>query len=259
MISSLLILGILGTIIGSFTSVVTWRLPKGTSIVWPSSRCPKCTNNIEPQDNIPIISWIRLRGRCRQCNSKISIRYPLIEAAAAIIWCSMSLVVKDNFGSNYLILIGSIILSFILLSTSIIDIEYMRIPENFCIIGIIIGIIFTGFQGYFSAEDNVLLAINNHFLASFIVLVIMESIGLLGLKIFGIPVLGMGDAKLAAVGGAWIGIEGIFFAILLAFITGGLFGLIGRIAKVLKPFQPFPFGPFIAFGIWTCWIYKAII
>src|SRR3954471_10872771 len=89
-------LGVLGLLIGSFLNVVVWRVPRGESIVHPSSHCPSCNHQVRPYDNLPVVSWLVLRGRCRDCHARISVRYPLVELATGIVWAVMAI----RFGAD---------------------------------------------------------------------------------------------------------------------------------------------------------------
>ena len=117
--------GLLGLMIGSFLNVVIWRVPRGESIVAPPSHCPGCDTEIKPYDNIPVISWLVLRGRCRHCGIRISIRYPLVELTCAGLWVAMAL----RFGATwelpaYLVLVSA------LLALSLIDFDTFLLPDK---------------------------------------------------------------------------------------------------------------------------------
>ena len=90
---------LLGACVGSFTNVVVWRLPRGESVVFPGSHCPKCGHAIRWHDNLPLLGWLLLRGRCRDCQAPISWRYPAVEALSAALWLS-ALAVADNGGGD---------------------------------------------------------------------------------------------------------------------------------------------------------------
>ena len=258
MLPTVLILALLGSIIGGFASVVTWRLPRGKSIFWPSNHCHTCRNKIVLYNNIPLVGWLRLNGKCRHCQDRIPIRYPLIEGVSSLIWITMSVFVWNQASYNHIHIVGSIILSFLLFCIAIIDIEHMNIPEGMCIFGIISGIIITGLNYLIYGQEDLYSMINNHLLAVFGALITMESISLVGKKIVGSEILGLGDAKLAAMGAAWLGMYGLTVAMALAIMSAGMFGFVGRVTKYLKPLQPYPFAPFIALGIWSSWIYFGI-
>ena len=117
--------GLFGLLIGSFLNVVIWRVPRGESIVSPPSHCPGCDTEIAPYDNIPVLSWLVLRGRCRHCGTRISVRYPLVELASAGLWVAMAL----RFGWSwelpaYLVLVSA------LLALSLIDLDTFLLPNK---------------------------------------------------------------------------------------------------------------------------------
>ena len=117
--------GLFGLLIGSFLNVVIWRVPRGESIVSPPSHCPRCDAEIKPYDNIPVVSWLVLRGRCRHCGAGISARYPLVELACAGLWVAMAL----RFGATwelpaYLVLVSA------LLALSLIDFDTFLLPDK---------------------------------------------------------------------------------------------------------------------------------
>ncbi len=146
------------------------------------------------------------------------------------------------------------ILSTLLIYLSFKDIKDMELPEPICRLGLLLGISVVCLENLFLDFQNVAGLLISHLLAASIALISLEIISNLTKRFTGIYALGLGDAKLASMGGAWIGIEGISIALALAFMAGGLFALIGRLTGQLKPLQAFPFGPFLASAIWIIWI-----
>ena len=126
---------IVGLIIGSFLNVVIYRLPKGQSIVWPGSRCPACSKPIAPWDNIPLISYLLLKGRCRHCRTTIPWRYPLVEGLTAL--CSVALYIRyEGFTDQFWVFA---VLTLFLIPLSFIDLDYGILPNKLTIPGFILG------------------------------------------------------------------------------------------------------------------------
>ena len=117
--------GILGLLVGSFLNVVIWRVPRKLSVVRPPSHCPQCETPIRPQDNIPVLSWIVLGGKCRQCGNPIAVRYPLVEASCGVLFAA----VAARFGADWA-LPAYLVLTAALLAISIIDLEHFIVPDR---------------------------------------------------------------------------------------------------------------------------------
>lgn len=248
-----------GACLGSFVNVVTWRLPREESVVWPGSHCPKCGHAVRWHDNVPVLSWILLQGRCRDCHQGISSRYPWVEAMSAILWLSAFwghgfLASQDDHGLALLNLVAGVVLTSVLLPLVLIDIDHLWLPEPLCRIGAFLGIAFTGVLYLVIPWPEASPFLLNHLLAASAGLLALEGLSALAERILGQPALGLGDAKLAAVAGAWLGLGGVWIALAIAVFSGALFGTIGRLSGRLGPRQPFPFGPFIAIGIWLTWL-----
>ncbi|MEO1335641.1 MAG: prepilin peptidase, partial [Myxococcota bacterium] len=128
------LMGLLGALVGSFLNVVILRLPEGKSIVYPPSSCPKCGDRIPPWLNIPILSWLVLRGRCRACKTPISVRYPLIELLTTLLFVA----VARRFGIEPATVAGVILVSGLIVITFI-DIDYFEIPDEISIWGTLVG------------------------------------------------------------------------------------------------------------------------
>jgi len=259
--SLLWILLLAGACVGSFINVVVWRLPREESIVWPGSHCPHCGRAVLWHDNIPVLGWLSLRGRCRDCHQPISARYPLVETLSAGLWVSAAW--ASGLSSNPLLttpetalitLIGGVVLISLLMPLVLIDIDHLWLPEPICRAGVITGLLCTGLIAVFIEQETARNLLFNHLLASAAGLLVLESLSALAERIVGQPALGLGDAKLAAMAGAWLGLGGLTVSLGIAVFSGALFGGLARITGRLKPREPFPFGPFIALGIWLVWL-----
>ncbi len=246
----------MGLSIGSFINVLVWRLPRNESIIFPGSHCTVCNKGLNWYDNIPLISWIYLGRRCRYCNSKISIIYPITELICSItflicLWAKPTNYIYIN--SSITIILGWI-LSSILLTITIIDIKYLWIPKSISYGGIIIGIINIFilsliYNQYPSSEIIV-----NHILASLIGFIAFSSISFIGEIILRKPALGLGDAKLIALTGAWLGIKGVLIVMFLSFISAAIFSSLALLIGYIKRGDPFPFGPFISLSTFAVWL-----
>lgn len=236
------VLILFGVCVGSFLNVVVWRLPRRESLIWPGSHCPNCGHAVRWHDNIPLFGWLLLRGRCRDCAWPIPARYPATEVLCGGLW----LTAAWAHGSALQLIAGLVLVS-LLLTLSLIDCDHLWLPEPLCRSGVILGFLATV---ALTTPDRWL----NHLVAAAAALLVMEGLSALAERLLGQPALGLGDAKLAALGGAWLGLAGISAAMALAVCSGAIIGLLGRISGRLGPRQPFPFGPFIALGIWLVWL-----
>ncbi|MFB2836315.1 prepilin peptidase [Floridanema evergladense] len=235
----------LGSCFGSFLNVVIYRLPAGLSLLHPPSRCPKCLNQLKPYDNVPVFGWLWLRGRCRYCHSKISLRYPLVELATGILF----LLVFWQFGFSLQTLAYWAFLCW-LLALALIDLDTMTLPNPLTQSGLIIGLLFQFLLGY---VPNYALTqgINQLFagiLGAVLGIWIFDLIIIVGSTIFGQAAMGGGDAKLAAMMGTWLGWKYLLLAGFLACLIGSLVGGGAIALGLLSRRQAMPFGPFLALG-----------
>ena len=222
---------VIGAIFGSFFNVVAYRLPRRESLSRPRSRCPSCETPIKPYDNVPILSWLALRGRCRACGSRISARYPLVEFGTAAL-CALVVLAK-GLDEDALLGLAMVLL---LVPVALIDLDTQLIPNALMLIGAVIA---PAIVLVVSPDDIV-----EHLVAA------AAGGGFFLLAVLAYPRgMGMGDVKLAAVLGLFLG-RAVAPAIFVALITGTLVGALvmarkgvaaGRKTKV-------PFGPFLALG-----------
>jgi len=226
---------ILGLIVGSFSNVCIYRIPRNESIIYPASHCPKCRSNISPKDNIPLLSYILLKGRCRNCKSKISIQYPIVELLTGLIY----LIIYLTYGLSIQSLIY-IILSSALIIIAFIDLNEQIVPDVISLPGITIGFILGFLVPYISFINSALGVV----VGGGIILII----GLAGSVIFKKEAMGGGDVKLAAMIGAFLGWRYIIISLFLGFFLGALAGVILIISKIKSREDTVPFGPFIVLG-----------
>jgi leader peptidase (prepilin peptidase) / N-methyltransferase len=223
--------GAFGLIIGSFLNVVAYRLPRGESLMFPASHCPSCDTPIRPYDNVPVLSWLVLRGRCRSCHKSISARYPIVEAITAAL---LVLVVLDK-GADQDALLG---LAFVVLlvPVTLIDLDHRIIPNTLMLVGTVVSV------GILLLTDPG--ALTEHLIAA------AAAGGFLLIAALAYPAgMGMGDVKLAAVMGLFLG-RNVGPAMLVALVTGSVVGALIIARKGAKEGRKtaIPFGPYLAFG-----------
>ncbi|MDJ0510128.1 MAG: A24 family peptidase [Crocosphaera sp.] len=231
----------LGACIGSFINVVIYRLPAGLSLVYPPSRCPHCGHRLGKTENVPVLGWLWLRGRCRWCKGPISARYPAIETATGILFCLVCWQYEFTLQTlGYWVLISWLV------ALSMIDFDTMTLPGELTKSGLVLGFIFQGVMGWQASQtpEYLMSGISSAVLGIWL----FDLIGLSGLIILGQQALGGGDSKLAAMLGAWLGWKYLLVTSFLACAMGSIFGGVAMILGILDRGNPFPFGPFLALG-----------
>ncbi len=235
----------LGAAIGSFLNVVVYRIPAKLSVIWPPSRCPKCLHQLGMGENIPILGWLLLRGKCRHCQTPISHRYPIVEAAIAIVF----LAVYHRFGLS-IQTVGYSLLMCWFLALSLIDLDTMTLPNPLTQSGLVVGLIFQIVVGYL--DPHSIPGIREHLIQGIFGMVlgiwIYDTIQIVGTWMLGQPAQGGGDAKLMAMVGAWLGWKSVLLTGFLASLCGSLVMGGALILGIIKRRQQFPLGPFIALG-----------
>jgi leader peptidase (prepilin peptidase)/N-methyltransferase len=259
---------LIGLAFGSFLNVCISRLPRHESIVSPRSRCPRCAAPIGAGDNIPILSWILLRGRCRHCNEPIAWRYPAVELATAALFLLTLLLFGLTVGG-----IGMAILSFLLLGLAVMDAETMRLPDAFTLPGIALGILYSAiapafFNLYpdafarpwgivigFRFSGHPYVAVRTMILGALVsaLWAVLAALLLLLIRWLYFLVrhqqgLGMGDVKLLAMIAAWLGPAPTILTLLLGAIAAALFGILFvALSRGKRPFLTtrLPLGSFL--------------
>ncbi|MGO9490083.1 MAG: prepilin peptidase [Solirubrobacteraceae bacterium] len=223
--------GVLGTIMGSFLNVVAYRLPRHESLVTPGSHCPGCGTPVKPYDNIPVLSWLLLRGHCRSCGTPISVRYPLVEALTGAL-CVGAVLVHDS-PAGIALSIGLILL---VVPAALIDLEHRIVPNVITIPGAVLAIVL-GTALDPGGEPGRLIA--GAAAGGFLLIAALAYPG----------GMGMGDVKLAAMMGLFLG-AAVAPAILIALLTGTLVGAVIMARKGVAAGRKtaVPFGPFLAAG-----------
>lgn len=247
---------LMGACVGSFLNVVVWRLPREESVVKPGSHCPRCGSSLRWYENIPLLSWLLQRARCNHCSSPIPLRYPLVELLCAGLWVAVLQANPDGLGSPplWLLLLAGWLLMSWLLPLVLIDLDKLWLPEPLCRWGLLLGLAITAIAGLSQDLAITQSLLFHHLLAAAAGLVGFEATSALAERIMGRPALGLGDAKLAALLGAWLGLTGLGITVALAVTSGALVGVIGRLSGRLGRHQPLPFGPFLGLGGAAVWI-----
>ena len=220
-----------GLIVGSFITVVAYRVPRGESIIGPRSRCPGCGATIAAYDNVPVFSWLLLRGRSRCCGEPISRRYPLTELALGVLYAATTAVLYDDVTE---LALGLVFVT-ILLAITLTDLERRIIPNKVLLVGAVLAVAIAAVGDPGSLPERAIAAVGAG--------------GLFFLAALAYPQgMGLGDVKLAAVMGLFLG-RNVAAAIFVALLAGSLFGLtmIARHGTSARK-QAIPFGPFLAIG-----------
>ena len=235
---SYVIIFALGSVVGSFLNVCIYRVPRSLSIISPSSRCPSCSTPIKPYDNIPVLSYVLLGGKCRVCKAGISFRFPLVELLNAVLY----VFVVYRFGFQWHSIIYGIFCSALVVITFI-DLDFQIIPDVITLPGTLIGVV----AGSLLMPDPFTRYTLLGFKAS--------AIGLLtgGGLFYAIAVvskggMGGGDIKMMAMVGALMGWKSVLLTIFLGSLTGAAFGVVLMITQGKGRKTKIPFGPFLALG-----------
>ena len=243
-----------GAVFGSFLNVVIHRLPAGESLAFPGSHCPRCGAPIRARDNIPVLGWIALGGRCRDCREPIAVRYPLVELANALLWAALAL----RFGFGFPFFAFAAYCS-ALLAITLIDVDHWIIPDAITLPGTVAGLV----ASLFLPPRGSLLADLLHrrlgldrlpgFLASPGFWDSLAALLIGGGFFYLVAVLsrggmGGGDIKLTAMMGAFLGLRDLGVAVFIGLLAGSAVGIALMIAGRKTRKDLIPFGPFLALG-----------
>jgi len=249
-----LLTGIFGAVIGSFLTVVIARVPAGGSIVRPPSACDSCGHVVRWRDNIPIVSWLVLRGRCRDCGGRIPSRYPLVELGSALFFGVVAVrFVPAVFAAGgglevaggIVVLVAFLYLAAISLALAVIDIDVHRLPNVIVLPGYVVGVVLLSAASVLTGDGQAILRAG----------ICCVALGLfyLALALARPGGMGFGDVKLAGVLGLFLGYLGLgplVVGAFLAFFLGGLFGLAIMITRRGGRTTAIPFGPWMLAGAW---------
>ena len=239
---------ILGLCIGSFLNVVIYRLPLGMSLSKPSSHCTKCNYMLRWYDNIPVLSYVLLLGRCRKCKTRISPRYVLVEIFTGLIY---ALAVMLFWEKSVVYAITVMLLSSVLICVFFIDLEHTYIPDRFQIIIFALSFVAMFFNGYSSWQD--------HLIGGFAGGLVFLLIYYIALAVYKKEGLGFGDVKLIFVLGLFLGWQRLILAMLITSISACLILLPIKYVKKTDSQTEFPFAPFITFGALVALLFGAEI
>jgi leader peptidase (prepilin peptidase)/N-methyltransferase len=226
---------LIGLLIGSFLNVVIHRLPRKESLMWPGSHCPACRVALSPLDNVPLLSYLFLRGHCRRCDVPISARYPIVEAVNGLAY---GLIVW-YFGVGWQSVIYAALFS-ALLVVSYIDLDHQIIPDVITLPGIGLGVL--------AAVTVLPIGFLDSVLGLFVGGGVLLGLAWISPYLFGKEGMGGGDIKLLAMIGAFLGWKPVVLTMLIGAIVGALVGVTLITLKVLRRDQYLPFGPFLALG-----------
>jgi leader peptidase (prepilin peptidase)/N-methyltransferase len=238
------LLGGLGLIVGSFLNVVIYRVPLGLSVVRPPSSCPSCNHHIAARDNIPVISWLLLRGRCRSCGAPVSSRYPLVEAATGLVWLGLGwwAITQGDGGIDPLLPL-LLVLGSAGVALALIDLDHHRLPDAIVIPLYPVTLAGLVFTGLLDSHWPLLPALSGGALWLLLIGGIWLATGGRG--------MGFGDVKLAPVLGVtlgWVSFGSSVVGLFSAFILGSLVGLILMVTGRAGRRSHVPFGPFLLAG-----------
>ena len=260
-----IIVFVFSLMVGSFLNVVIYRLPVMLERVWrkeceelnsevalsegepfnlvvPRSRCPHCGHQIRPWENIPIISYVLLRGKCSQCKTRISVRYPLVELLTAVLSTVTALMLGPTLSG-----LAAVVLVWGLIALALIDFDHQILPDVIVLPGLWLGLLLNSQQVFTSLESAVYGAV-----AGYVSLWLVYQLFKL---ITGKEGMGFGDFKLFALFGAWLGWEQLPLIILLSSLTGAVLGLAMILFAGRDKQVPMPFGPFLCIAGWIAMLW----
>ena len=223
--------GVFGLLLGSFLNVVAYRLPRGESLAFPGSHCPSCETPIRPYDNVPVLSWLWLRGRCRACHDSISARYPVVEATTALLL--VAVVLAKGADNDAWLGLAFVLL---LVPVTLIDLDHRIIPNKLMLLGTVVSVAILLLTDPGSITEHLIAA--------------SAAGGFLLVAALAYPAgMGMGDVKLAFVMGLFLGRD-VGPAMLAALVAGSVVGalIIARKGAQEGRKTAIPFGPYLALG-----------
>lgn len=240
-ISQLILVGILGLCVGSFLNVCIYRLPRGQSILSPPSRCPQCGRTLRWFDNIPVFSWIALRGRCGRCGARISMQYPIVEIVTALVWLLIAWLTPPGW-----LLASRLVLGTALIVLFMIDLEHQLLPNVITLPGIVVGLAFS-----FVAPPGPVDSLIGIVVGGGILYAIAAGYYFLRKE----EGMGMGDVKMLAMVGAWLGLKMVLVTFVLSSMLGGLIGVVLIGSRRADMATKVPFGTMLAVGALVASLY----
>ena len=247
---------IIGTCIGSFLNVIIYRYPLNLSIINPRSFCPNCKKKLTWRENIPLMSWLIQKGRCKNCNKVIPLRYPFIELMTGIlfvIFLRSSPTLYSQSTNFYLNILFSWLFLSLLICISLIDIFKFWIPKSLIYFGFITGISGLILLSIFDSKFIDFFIITKGLSTSAISFFLFESLRYFAKYIFKKQAIGKGDSKLVAMLALWLGPMGTLFTIGISYIFAAIYSLLGLSMNFIKFGQMIPFAPFLSMGGLIVW------
>ena len=249
--------GFFGSLIGSFLNVVIFRVPAGRSIVSPPSACGSCGAAVRPFDNLPVLSWLVLRGKCRDCHATISARYPLVELGTALFFAAVAWFVlsgpRADAGiaggqtiATVLVLVAFLYFAAISVALTMIDLDTQRLPNSIVLPAYPVGAVLLTAAALFAGQPERLATMAVGGVGLFVLYLAMASLYRGG--------MGFGDVKLAGVIGlylGWLGWGALAVGAFGAFLLGGLFSLVLVLTRGATGRTAIPFGPWMILGAWV--------
>ncbi len=232
---------LIGLIVGSFLNVCIYRMPQEQSVVWPRSFCPSCKHPIAWYDNIPLLSYVGLAGKCRHCRAGIHWRYPVVEALSTV----ATVAVLGRFGPGAK---GALYLVFVwaLIVVSFIDLEHQIIPDEISVGGLVLGLLLSALAPSLHGTDHRLLALGRSVVGALVGGGLLYVTGVAGSLIFRKEAMGGGDVKLLAMAGSLLGWK----LVALTFFAAPLLAIVPGVAVlVFKRSHVIPYGPFLSLGL----------
>lgn len=227
-----------GAIWGSFLNVLIYRLPRKLSIATPRSFCPSCKASLEWYENIPLISYLVLRGKCGHCGAGYSVRYFLIEVFTGLFFVGAYFYSQNFYHFLFIVLVGSS-----LLAISMIDFEFYYVPDSLLLIASIAGIIYISFTNGYWVYLN--------FIHAFIVFVMFYLLRFVSLKVYKKEAFGFGDVKLATLFGFLLGWLHALIAIFFGFVIAAIFIIVMFLSKKIDKKSYLPFAPYMTAGLFV--------
>nr|WP_239078835.1 A24 family peptidase [Cellulomonas marina] len=235
---------LLGLLVGSFLNVVVWRVPRGLSVVRPPSACPGCGAPVRPRDNVPVVSWLLLRGRCRDCRRPVSVRYPLVEAGTAVAFGAVAAWVGASWALPALLHLAAV--SIVL---ALVDLDLHRLPDAIVGPASVVGVVLVALACLAPGGQGDLAPLVRGLVGAAVLLGLYLVIWLVA------PGgMGLGDVKLAGVLGlhlAWAGWGALVVGGFAAFVLGGAFGALLLLSRRADRRTGIPFGPWMLAGAWV--------
>jgi leader peptidase (prepilin peptidase)/N-methyltransferase len=231
---------VLGLITGSYLNVVIHRLPRGVSTVLPPSSCPSCGTRIRARDNVPLLSYLWLRGRCRNCGRSIGWRYPMVEAATGALFLACYL----RFGASWSALIAALF-GGLMIALALIDLEHFILPDRITLPGIALGLLAQPLVGWVGTGwAGIVRALIGAAVGAGVIL----AMNAVWLAVRGVQGFGYGDVKMLAMIGAFLGVRGVVVTLFLAALLGSLTGIALMARRRIQMQSKLPFGFFLSIG-----------